>query len=299
MWIVPRQPLFFVDSAAAGHGLVFASGLYSTLLVYDGDTGEIAWTSALTDVRASPTLAGGKLYVASFDGTLSALDPANGASIWSVKGSCCVYDQAPVVDGGRVFQTRTDGTMTAYDTSTGTQLWSRAAFSVGTMAAGHGKIFFNDYPNVVALDEETGARVWATPVGSESEPTAPVLANGMVFVTRIAALGFECPDRGCGLERTGGKLLGSYGGERSCLRVEPERRMGCVRRARRNAALVSRDRWRLLFQLRERCPSRCERDSVSRRARRQSACFRAESLGERSYCFSSSSLALTADSISS
>ena len=184
VWIGCRQPLFFVDSAAAGHGLVFASGLYSTLLAYDGDTGEIAWTSALTDVRASPTLAGGKLYVASFDGTLSALDPANGASIWSVKGSCCVYDQAPVVDGGRVFQTRTDGTMTAYNTLTGTQLWSRAAFSVGTMAAGHGKIFFNDYPNVVALDEETGARVWATPVGSESEPTAPVLANGMVFVTQ-------------------------------------------------------------------------------------------------------------------
>ena len=52
LWIGPRQPLFFVDSAAAGHGLVFASGLYSTLLAYDGDTGEIACASVRADVHA-------------------------------------------------------------------------------------------------------------------------------------------------------------------------------------------------------------------------------------------------------
>ena len=193
LWVGRRQPLFFVDSAAAGNGLVFASAVYSSLLAYCADTGKIAWASGLTDVRASTTLAGGKLYVASFDGTLSALDPVTGTPIWSVEGSCCVYDQAPVVDGNKVFQTRTDGTMTAYDTLTGRQLWNRPAFSVGTMAAGNGKIFFNDYPNVVALDEETGARVWATPVGTESEPTAPALANGTVFVTqsRLWALNAE------------------------------------------------------------------------------------------------------------
>src|SRR5438552_6354875 len=107
LWIGEQQPLFFVDSAAGGEGLVFASALYQALVAYDAETGSIVWTSpAVSDVRASPTLARGVLYVASFDGTLNALDAATGVPIWSAPGRCCVYDQAPVVDSGRVFQMR-------------------------------------------------------------------------------------------------------------------------------------------------------------------------------------------------
>jgi outer membrane protein assembly factor BamB len=183
LWVGIQQPLFFVDSAAGGEKRVFASAVYQRLVAYDAETGAVVWT-ALSNVRASPTFAEGVLYVASFDGTLHALDPATGTAIWSAPGSCCVYDQAPVVDGGRVFQIRTDHTLTAYDTSDGTQLWSTAAFAVGTLAASHGMLFFNDYPNVVALDQATGAQVWAAPVVSAATTGAPAVANGLVFVTQ-------------------------------------------------------------------------------------------------------------------
>jgi len=185
LWIGAQQPLFFVDSAAGGDGLVFASAVYQALLAYDAQTGAIVWTSAaVSDVRASPTFADGVLYVASFEGTLNALDPATGVPIWSAPGNCCVYDQAPVVDGGRVFQMRTDHTLTAYDANDGTPLWSKAAFAVGTFAASQGMLFYNEYPNVVALDQATGAQLWAAPVVTAATTGAPAVADGLVFVTQ-------------------------------------------------------------------------------------------------------------------
>src|SRR5262249_6261267 len=90
LWVGTQQNLFFVDSAAVGHGLVFASSVYSTFLAYDAQTGEIAWTSPLTDVRASPTVRGGTLYVGSFDGRLAALDAKTGTPIWFARGNCCI-----------------------------------------------------------------------------------------------------------------------------------------------------------------------------------------------------------------
>jgi outer membrane protein assembly factor BamB len=182
LWVGPAQSLFFVDSAAVGHGLVFANSLYSTLLAYDAETGAIAWTSNLTDVRASPTLSNGTLYVASFDGTLTALDVETGTRKWSAAGGCCVFDQAPVVDGDRIFQMRTNATLTAYDAHNGTLLWSKSEFSIGTQAASGGLLFFNHFPNVVALDQATGTQLWASEV-SNSQTGAPAVANGLVFVT--------------------------------------------------------------------------------------------------------------------
>jgi eukaryotic-like serine/threonine-protein kinase len=188
LWVGPQQSLFFLDSAAASHGLVFASSLYSTFLAYKADTGEIAWTSQLRDVRASPTLHGRTLYVGSFDGRLAALDAETGAPKWSTNAECCIFDQAPVVDGGRVFQMRTDDTLTAYDAQSGEQLWSKPAFATGTQAAAYGMVFFTDFPNVVALDAATGEEVWRA-LGAGS--AAPVVANRHVFVIQATLMALD------------------------------------------------------------------------------------------------------------
>jgi len=188
LWVGPQQDLFFVESAAASHGLVFASSIYSTFLAYNADTGEIAWTSELTDVRASPTLHGRTLYVGSFEGRLSALDAETGTTKWSTERRCCIYDQAPVIDDGRVFQMRTDGTLTAYDAQSGEQLWSKPAFATGTQAAAYGMVFFTDYPNVVAVDAATGEEVWRA-LGAG--PAAPAVANRHVFVIQATLMALD------------------------------------------------------------------------------------------------------------
>ena len=61
---IAQQSHFFLNSAAVGHGLVFATAYLSPLTAYDADTGEIAWTSDLPDVaRAAPVLNGSMLIV--------------------------------------------------------------------------------------------------------------------------------------------------------------------------------------------------------------------------------------------
>src|SRR5207249_2798577 len=114
LWTGPQEALFFVDSAAFAHGLVFASSLYQPLRAYDAETGEVVWTAPVcSQLRAPPTVVRHVLFMACFDGTLYALDTHSGAMVWSAPGGCCVYDQAPAVDDGRVFQVRTDHSLTA------------------------------------------------------------------------------------------------------------------------------------------------------------------------------------------
>ena len=172
-----------MDSAASAYGLVYANSLFQPLRGYRADTGDVEWSAPVcSSVRASPTVAGHVLYMACFDGTLYALDPESGAVLWAARGRCCVYDQAPVVDGDRIFQMRTDHTLTAYDASTGTTMWTESAFSVGTLAAAHGTLFYGSYPDVVALDEATGAVRWRTPVFFGAVQGSPAVADGLVFV---------------------------------------------------------------------------------------------------------------------
>ena len=284
LWVGPQQDLFFVDSAAVGHGLVFASSVYSTFLAYDAQTGAIAWTSPLTDVRASPTLRGGTLYVGSFDGRLVALDAKTGAPIWFARGNCCIFDQAPVVDGGRVFQMRTDGTLTAYDAQTGEQLWSKPEFSVGTLAAAHGTLFVNHYPNVVALDGATGEELWAAPVLTRAVSGAPAVANGVVFVMSHDTDGPSSRHWCSYLERCRLEQLGPVGGKRCSLRFSVWRRMGCVRRARWFTALVSHCRRWMRISVHQRSPGNCEWHALSRGARSIFArlCFADTSKSHRS-----------------
>jgi len=183
LWIGEAQNLHFSGSAAARHGLVFASAISQPLFAYNADTGEMIWRSNLSAVDASPTLKNRILYVAGLDATLSALDAETGIPTWSAEGNGLVANQSPVVDGGRVFQMRDDHTLTAYDALNGEQLWTTEAFSVGTMAAAYGMLFFSWYPNVVALDQATGAQVWTAPVATSASAAAPAVADGLVFVT--------------------------------------------------------------------------------------------------------------------
>ena len=78
---------------------------------------------------------------------------------------------------------REDHTLTAYDALSGEQLWKIEAFSVGTVAAAYGMLFYSFFPDVVALDQATGAQLWTSPVASAARTEVPAVANGLVFVT--------------------------------------------------------------------------------------------------------------------
>jgi outer membrane protein assembly factor BamB len=188
LWVGAQQSHFFLNSAAVGHGLVFATAYVSPLIAYDADTGEIAWTADLSTARAAPVLNGSVLYVAGSGGQLYALDARTGSVLWSTPEECCIEDYTPTVSGDRLFQNRSDSIVTAYDAQTGEELWHKSYGGiVGSLTAANQKLFVPADPNIVALDQATGNVVWSAP-RDNSIYGALAVGNGLLFVPQVSGL---------------------------------------------------------------------------------------------------------------
>jgi outer membrane protein assembly factor BamB len=182
---------FYAGSAAYSRGHVIASPLYGQLHGHDATTGAVTWTlSCAESSRAPPLVVRGTVYDTCTDGTVYAIDAATGSVKWSVPVGCCVQDQSPAASDGVLFQLSTGHTLTALDAVDGRVLWSVPAFAVGSVAIDRGLLFYNDYPNVVAVNTRTGATEWQAPVLTYQPDGAPAVAGGRVFVAtgRLSAL---------------------------------------------------------------------------------------------------------------
>lgn len=187
VWVGAQQSLYFLNSAAVGHGLVFATALRGPLIAYDADTGETVWTADIPDVaRAAPVLAGRVLYVSGTEGELYALDASTGTVRWSTPAESAISDQSPTVAGGRVFHIRVRSHLTAYDAKTGEELWAKKYAIGGSLSAARGKVFVPADP-IVALDQATGDVVWSAPRDTFMLG-APAVADGLLFVPSGAGL---------------------------------------------------------------------------------------------------------------
>jgi polyvinyl alcohol dehydrogenase (cytochrome) len=167
---------------------------------------ELKWAfgyANVTSARAQPTLAGGRLFVASDNGDVHALDPKSGCSHWlfkakaGVSGSPMVgkYQGADGKSGFAVYFGDRKANAYAVDAQTGQLLWTRRvdahklAGITGSVTYFEGRVFVpvqgigeegqgvtNKYPccsfrgNVTALDANTGAVVWKTYTVAASRP---------------------------------------------------------------------------------------------------------------------------------
>ncbi len=181
VWSVAAEE-FFLGSAGYGAGMVLASSVYGPLHAYDARTGHERWTDDCSGgLRASPVAVNDVVVAACFDGTVEALDARTGAVRWTASVGCCIYDQAPAVVDGVVYQMSTDATLTAIDAFTGATKWSVPAFSVGGVAVSGGRVFYSDYPNVVAIDATDGSTLWQAEVLSFQPDGTPAVADGVVY----------------------------------------------------------------------------------------------------------------------
>jgi outer membrane protein assembly factor BamB len=135
----------------------------------------------------SPALAGGSLFVAAADGTMTRLDASNGRQIWRV--SAGVPLTAGVgTDGMTVAVAGEKGQVLAFDAE-GKQRWKAQATSeiLSAPAVGQGVVIVRSVDNrVAAYDIETGARRWivqrtAPPLTLRSAPGI-VISNQSAFV---------------------------------------------------------------------------------------------------------------------
>ena len=127
-------------------GVLYATGAYGKVYAVDGASGRLLWTHDPAVWRANPAklalnfaanrgvaYADGRIFLATFDGRLQALDAKTGKLVWSVEtvphDSFYFITAAPRVFNGKVIIGNSGGDfgarafVTAYDAATGKQAW--------------------------------------------------------------------------------------------------------------------------------------------------------------------------------
>ena len=150
---------------------------------YDGTVrcrfrGKTAWTwTASSSILAAPLLDGESLYVASADGTLTALNRITGEQRWHVD----LHEElttTPTIADGRLFVMSSEESLTAVDVKEGKSLWKfhrdpPGGFTIRGNArprVAHGSLFaaFAD-GTVAALNPADGATKWTRAVSGTGD----------------------------------------------------------------------------------------------------------------------------------
>jgi eukaryotic-like serine/threonine-protein kinase len=127
-----------------------------------------------------PIAAYGRVYVASMDGTLTALDRSTGGVLWSVDTGGGVGD-APAAANGLIY-VGNDAALLALDAETGQLVWSRAYREgvAGSPVVGSGAVYAGgSSEGMDALNARTGAVRWSQPAATYGQ--SPTLAYGELF----------------------------------------------------------------------------------------------------------------------
>ena len=142
-------------------------------------------------VFSSPAVAGGVVYVGSYDCNLYALSAATGALVWKFTTGnaavCYAVYSSPAVAGGVVYVASSDGTVYALNAATGAKLWSYTAggLVISSPAVANGVVYVGSYDdNVYALNAATGALLWKFTTGSYVL-SSPAVANGVVYASSL------------------------------------------------------------------------------------------------------------------
>ncbi|MFH1140475.1 MAG: serine/threonine-protein kinase [Chloroflexota bacterium] len=134
-------------------------------------------------ILATPAVAGNKIYVATSDSRVAALDRATWQILWTYAVGGPV-NSAPTVAGGLVYVGLRSGELLALDTETGTLKWSyqtqnpiygSATVVDGTLYIGSGDHF------LYALDADTGKLRWKMETGGWILAT-PTVSQGIAVV---------------------------------------------------------------------------------------------------------------------
>ena len=153
-----------MDPAPCRHHARRAAGFVVAL---DASTGDELWRFEAGIVESAPLVAGGRVFVGSWDGNVYALDAGTGQEIWSsstlerIRGGVAVRQ-------GSVYVGSFDESLYAYSARDGELLW--VANAVGnffsTPVAVRGQVIAGTTGNsVFSFDAETGEERWEVPTG--------------------------------------------------------------------------------------------------------------------------------------
>lgn len=144
--------------------------------------------SGLTGARMSPAVVGDRLYVASVDGDIQALEATSGRRLWSVEMKHMAWSGGPAANADMVVVGSLNGQVSAFSALDGSELWHVLLSSeiISAPAIGSNVIAVRAQDGrLYGLDPADGARRWVyeqtVPLLSLRGDSSPLIGNGFVF----------------------------------------------------------------------------------------------------------------------
>jgi len=197
----------------------------SRLYVFDANNGDLIWQNKMRGYfESTPVVSNNIVFAAtsckspmtigfntplfSRRSRVYAFDLNNGSKIWETRVKGHIIISSPAVSNGKLLVPSTiirglyrcDRRVTSLDVKTGEEIWhyhirqnvlnSCWPASISTPSVAYGKIFVNDAAGfIIALDEETGEKLWESEIIDEVEAPSmcaiipPVIADHKVITT--------------------------------------------------------------------------------------------------------------------
>ena len=199
---------------AVDEGRIYGASGHGAVVALDPNSGKRLWEKYLgLPIRASPTAAGGKVFVVTIDGRFYCLSGLDGTEVWSVRGlpqtASLILNVSPAVKGDLVVVPYPSGDVVALKVSDGTPVWSenlsrtRSSSQLASMsdaarpAIDSGTVFAVGHAGrMIATQASSGERLWSLNVPGTQTPW---VAGDNVFVV-------DTKGQLLAISRTGGKI---------------------------------------------------------------------------------------------
>ncbi len=203
------------DDPVIGGGIAYSAGsLYTTtgyneVLALSPDDGKVLWRVTIpAPARAAPAVMDSRVFVATLDNRLLALEASDGALLWDYAGigevAGLVGAASPAANNDIVVPAFSSGEVVALRVENGAVAWSDNLSAVrradnlaglsdisGLPVIDKGVVFAVSYGGrLVAIDERTGSRVWQRDIGGSETPW--IAGNHLFIVSannKLVALG--------------------------------------------------------------------------------------------------------------
>lgn len=182
--------------AAEGDRLFVGTGFGSVVALNIG-SGKPLWTKSLSvPIRASPTVANGKVFVVNTESELFALSADDGRQLWTHRGlpegAEVLSNVSPAVSGNTLVVSYASGEVVALDVTSGEQRWTDS-ISGGVTGTSAGTVGDAARPviedgvvyaasragRIIATSLKSGERIWSRDIRAAQTPW---VAGGSVFV---------------------------------------------------------------------------------------------------------------------